>query len=199
MAKRLFYVIFISLVIVSFGTAFAGPNLNPGKWEITTKTEMTGMPPQSVTHEQCITSKDLVPMSGDANQECQVEDIQTNGNTVSWKLTCGGQGGGMTGTGQVTYKGDSMTGTMDMTIEPYGTQVKNTLSGRRIGDCDGSSSEVSVHQSSAPASGGADDAVNKAIAKDAKDVGQTARDEARDATKEEVREGVRGIFKGIFK
>ncbi|MFO7686413.1 MAG: DUF3617 family protein [Desulfobacterales bacterium] len=116
-------------------TVWAGPQMNPGNWEITTTTEMAGMPPQTLTHTQCITNEDLVPMSGDANQECQVTDVQMNGNTVSWKITCGGQGGGMSGTGQVTYEGDRMHGTMQMTIAGYGTQVKNTLSGRRVGDC----------------------------------------------------------------
>ncbi|MBN1625698.1 MAG: DUF3617 family protein [Deltaproteobacteria bacterium] len=198
MAKKIFYMIFVSSVIVSFGTAFAGPNMDPGKWEITTKTEMAGMPPQSVTHEQCITNNDLVPVSGDANQECQVEDTQINGDTVSWKITCGGQGGGMTGTGKITYNGDSMNGEMNMTIAPYGTQVKNTISGRRIGDCEASAPDAQA-RSSAPASGESGNVVKEAIAEDARDVGQAARDEAKEATKEGVREGVRGIFKGIFK
>ena len=131
--------IFLSVVVFSLCltvSAFAGPQMNPGKWEITTKTEMPGIPPQTLTHTQCITNADLVPMSQDANQECKVTDIQTQGGTVSWKISCGGQAGGMSGTGQVTYEGDRMHGTMSMTITPYGTSVKNTLSGRRVGNCD---------------------------------------------------------------
>ena len=34
------------------------------------------------------------------------------------------------------YKGDTMEGTMEMVIQGAGMQVKNTISGRRIGDCD---------------------------------------------------------------
>jgi len=128
-------VVSIALLIVH---AWAEPQINPGKWEITTTTEMAGMAPQTATHTQCITTDNLVPMSEDANQECQVTDITTQGNTVSWKITCGGKGGNkMSGTGSATYNGDSMHGTMSMTVEPYGTKINNTLSGRRIGACDG--------------------------------------------------------------
>jgi len=136
MRRKIIFISLVASISLLIGYAWAGPQMNPGKWEITTKTEMAGMPPQSMTHTQCITNNDLVPMSEDASRECQVTDIQTKGNTVSWKMTCGGQGGRMEGTGQITYNGDSMQGTMQMTIAPYGTQVKNTISGRRIGDCD---------------------------------------------------------------
>jgi hypothetical protein len=136
MTRKIIFISMVASISLLIGYARAGPQMNPGKWEITTKTEMAGMPPQSMTHTQCITNNDLVPMSKDASRECQVTDIQTKGNAVSWKMTCGGQGGSMEGTGQITYHGDSMQGTMQMTIAPYGTQVKNTISGRRIGDCD---------------------------------------------------------------
>jgi len=200
MAKKIFYTIFISLVIVSFGTAFAGPDMEPGEWEITTETEMTGMSPQTQTHVQCLTDNEMVPVEDEANKTCQIEDIQVKGDTVSWKMTCGeGDSGGMNGTGWVTYKGDTMKGEMDMTIMPWGTQMKNTLSGRRLGDCDGSSSNVTAEQAQGSPTGASNSAVGQALAEDSKEVGQAARDEAKEATKEEVREGVRGFFKGIFK
>jgi len=186
---------FIS-IILSISLAWAGPQMNPGKWEITTKTEMAGMPTQSMTHTQCITNEDLVPMSEDANQECQVTDIKIKGNTVSWKIKCSGQGGQMDGTGQVTYLGDTMNGTMIMNIKSYGTQVKNTLSGRRIGKCDAKQSGTSGKTSSITPS--TESAAGGALADDAKDIGQAARDEAKQSTIDEVREGVRGIFKSLF-
>jgi hypothetical protein len=68
--------------------------MNPGKWEITTQTEMAGTPSQSLKHVQCITADDMVPVSQDANQECQVTDFVRSGNTMSWKIFGGGQGGG---------------------------------------------------------------------------------------------------------
>jgi hypothetical protein len=136
--KNIIPSVVISIVIVLLvGYAWAEPQINPGKWEITTTTEMEGMPPQSQTHTQCITADNMVPMSHDANQECQVTDLITHENTVSWKITCGGKDGNkMSGTGLATYNGDSMNGTMSMIIEPYGTKIHNTLSGWRIGPCD---------------------------------------------------------------
>lgn len=136
MLRKLFLITLVSVMTVSFALVWAGLQMNPGKWEITTQTEMAGMPSQSITHVQCLTADDLVPMSQDATQECQVTDIVYSGNTVSWKITCGGQGGGMKGTGSVTYNGNSMNGVMNMTITGGGNmKIKNTMIGRRLGEC----------------------------------------------------------------
>lgn len=138
MTKKVFLIGIAFLGTLSFGAAFAGPNMNPGKWEITTETEMVGMPGMNVppvTHTQCLKKGELVPQSKEASQECQVTDIEQDGNTVSWKIICSGQNGQMEGTGKITYRGDSMEGTMDMVIKGAGMRIKNKISGRRIGDC----------------------------------------------------------------
>jgi hypothetical protein len=181
------------------GLAWAEPQMNTGKWEITTKTEMAGMPTQTATHIQCITKEDLVPMSQDANQECQVTDIKTIGNTVLWKMACGGQGGSgrMEGTGKITYQGDTMQGIMEMTILDYNMEMKNTLSGRRIGTCDDTAADRGG-QSSEAQSATSESTVGNVIAEDAKDFGQTAKDEAKQGTKDEIRRGVRGALKSLF-
>ena len=138
MVKRFLSLLLVFVFMLSFGTAMAGPNLNPGKWEITTETEMVGMsmsvPP--VTHTQCITKEDLVPQSDEANKECEVTDVKIDGDTVSWKIICAGQNGQMEGTGRITYSGDTMEGTMDMVIKGAGMKVKNKIIGKRIGKCD---------------------------------------------------------------
>ena len=193
--------LFISMVIaiaLPLSSVWGGPKMNPGMWEITTQTEMAGIAPQSMTHTQCITGSELVPMSKDANQECRTSDIRTSGNTVTWKISCGGQGGGMTGTGKATYSGDSMNGTMQMTISGSNVPVKNTLKGRRIGACAGSQAKESV-QSSSDTSESSDNQVAETIAEDAKDVGKAAKDEAKQSTVDEVRKGVKGAFKSLFK
>ncbi len=136
MSKNVFLLAMIVCLTLLASLCWAGPQMKPGKWEITTKTEMAGMPAQSSTHVQCITGDDLVPMDRNQGQQCQVTDVKTIGNTVSWKITCKGQGGEMTGTGEITYEGDHMQGSMEMTIPGYGSQIKNTLSGHRIGPCD---------------------------------------------------------------
>ncbi len=115
-------------------------NLNPGLWEITTVTEMVGLPgagPPPMTFTQCITAESLVPQSEGESEVCKVSDVAVDGNTVSWKIVCSGQGGGMEGTGTITYNGDTMEGTMEMVMPQVNMQVKNTLTGKRVGECEG--------------------------------------------------------------
>lgn len=182
-----------------FGYAWAEPQMNPGKWEITTKTEMTGLPTHSMTHTQCITSDDQVPVSTDDSSECEITDVKTSGDTVSWKMTCRAEGGGMDGVGQVTYKGDSMQGTMTMTMRPQGTQMKNTFSGRRIGECDGSSTTSPVPSQSAVPAAYPGTATVGADDNDPGDAEEAARDEAKTSVVDEVRQGVKGAVRSLFK
>jgi len=132
--------IVVCSIVFFFVPAFAGPDINPGKWEITTETEMVGGPGMNVpamTHTQCLEGGSPVPQGKTApQQECQVTDVVQNGDTVSWKITCSGQSGEMEGSGEVTYSGDTMSGTMDMIIKGAGMHIKNKISGHRIGDCD---------------------------------------------------------------
>ncbi|MFA5323273.1 MAG: DUF3617 domain-containing protein [Smithella sp.] len=196
MNKKVIILGMVIFIMLPAGFAWAAPQINPGQWEISTKTEMTGIPPQSITHTQCITNEDAVPMSNDANKECQITDIKTHGNTVTWKISCGGEGGKMNGTGSVTYSKDKMNGTMNMIILPHGTKVKNTFSGRRIGICDGkvpATTSSKVAPATQTGSG-----VGEVLAEDAKDVGQAAKDEVKQSTIDEVREGVRNVFRDIF-
>ncbi|MBN1495327.1 MAG: DUF3617 family protein [Spirochaetes bacterium] len=138
MARKIIFISAVVLLTLLVGFACARPkiNMNPGKWEITTRTTMPGIPPRSVTHTQCIKSDDLLPMSQDSKQTCRVTDTTISGNTVSWKISCGAGASGMSGSGEVTYEGDSMRGSMVFTMKAYGTTMKNTIAGRRIGDCD---------------------------------------------------------------
>ena len=183
-------IIFLSVAvfILLAGYALAGPKINPGKWKITTTTEMAGMPPQSSTHTQCMTSDALVPMSQNASQECQISDIKTQGNTASWKITCGGGSGKMNGTGVVTYNGDTMNGSMNMIIASHGTAVNNKISGRRIGPCDGQSSSTTSQPRQKTA-------IEETVTEDVKDVGRAAKDEAKQGVVNEVRGAIRGLFK----
>lgn len=115
------------------------PDIKPGKWEFTTQAEMVGMPDMNIpptTHTQCVTMETLVPQSDGASQECQLSDVTVAGNTVSWKIVCGGQGGQMEGTGTVTYTGDTMEGLMDLKVAGAAMQVKTTIKGKRLGECE---------------------------------------------------------------
>ncbi len=138
MNRKMFLIATVCFMAIFLGVAFAGPNMNPGKWEITTKTEMAGMPGMipPVTHTQCLKGDVRVPQSDEASKECKITDIKQNGDAISWKIVCSGKNGEMEGTGKVIYKGDTMTGEMDMVIKGAGMHIKNTISGKRIGKCD---------------------------------------------------------------
>lgn len=188
-------------ILLMAGPAFAGPNINPGLWEFTTETQMQGggvMQVPAETHTQCITQDDLVPMSQNASQECQITNVATNGDTISWDIVCGGQGGQMEGSGEVTYHGNTMEGNMVMAISGTNMQITNTISGRRIGNCSDSSSATPSQQTTSQTQS-RPSAVEEAITEDASDVGQAARDEVKQNTIEEVRKGIQGVFSDIFK
>jgi hypothetical protein len=134
-----------SLVTVFFLMAvlFAAANkMREGKWEVTMNMNIAGMPfsMPAVTHTQCITKKDLednkktLPSAG-KNEDCEVKNYKINGNTVSWETVCKD---GTKGSGEITYKGDSYSGTMKMeTIDKKGqkSKIDYKIKGVRKGDC----------------------------------------------------------------
>lgn len=200
MSIRINIAISILSLLLCVEVAWARVNLNPGKWEVTTKTKVTGMdvdmPP--ITHTQCLTEADLVPQSKEASKECQVSEIHQHGNTVSWEIICSGQGGQMVGTGKINYQGDSLYGTMDMNITGAGIQVKNFITGHRIGDCDSPEASQPAQQPTWKASQQKPATEKEVLAEDIKDVGKAAKDETKQSTINEVRKGIRGLFKGVF-
>lgn len=136
-----------SLCLLSVATllpvlaAAAPPNMAPGLWEITTRTEMPGMPmempAQTIRHcfraEDLKDAKDGVPV----DKSCRFDELAQSGNTVRWKVTCSMDGAPMTGTGQVTHAGQSYSGTMNLKGRMDGQEINMTsrYSGRRVGDC----------------------------------------------------------------
>ncbi|MBP9010123.1 MAG: DUF3617 family protein [Smithellaceae bacterium] len=182
--KRIIFLGIAAFIFLPVGQAFAGPQLNPGKWEITTTTQMAGLPAQSAKHTQCLTTDDAVPTSHDPNQSCEISDIKTKGNTITWKVHCTGGGDKINGNGSVTYSGNTMNGTLNMTTG--GMQIKSKISGRRIGACDGqTSTAIQPRQKTV---------VEEEIIEDVIDVGRAARDEAKQGVIDEVRGAIRGLF-----
>lgn len=134
-----------SLFAIGATAAVAAPNFKDGLWEITVKMNMPGMaamPPRTIQH--CMTQKDLKdprkalsgPNKSAQENQCKTVDYQQNGNTVSWKVECGGAHP-MTGTGTATYNGDSYTGVNHLTMNEGGKAMEMTMnySGKRLGVC----------------------------------------------------------------
>ena len=142
MTKKLCKLSVLTLIIfVAITISFAGVNMKEGKYEITSKIDMPGMPvamPPS-TYTQCITKEDMVPKGKQAGQNCEILDVKVTGNTVTWVMKCTDANGTTTGNGTMTYNGDSFTGVINMKInnpgQPEMTMI-NDMVGKRIGNCD---------------------------------------------------------------
>jgi len=64
-----------------------------------------------------------------------MNDVKTNGNTISWVITCdSGQGGPTSGKGTITYAGTTMKGTI--TMKQSGMEMTSHINGVYIGKCD---------------------------------------------------------------
>jgi hypothetical protein len=135
-------VLVLPLVFMLFyaPTVFSGPNMREGKWEITTTTEMPGLPVAmpGVTYTHCLTNKDMVPQKQEKNQDCKITDTKISGNTVTWVMKCSGKDGPMESVGKITYSGDTFEGSFTTTINDPSQgkmTITNHMKGRRIGDC----------------------------------------------------------------
>lgn len=137
MLQKLITIAVILLSAVSICFAGSVPNMQEGKWEITTRMEMQGMttsmPP--VTYNQCLTRKDFVPQGSQQRGECQITESKVIGDTVIWVMKCHGHGGDAIAKGTITYKGDHFEGTVEMTMDYSNMKMVNHISGQRVGDC----------------------------------------------------------------
>jgi hypothetical protein len=132
--------VFVMLTILLASGAFAGPNMQDGKWEITSKMEMKGMKMAmpAVKTTMCLNSKNAVPQKPEKNQDCKMISNKIEGNTVTWVMQCRDkQGNTVDSTGRITYRGASFDGTMEMDMSGReGKQhMSQKMSGRRIGEC----------------------------------------------------------------
>ncbi len=98
---------------------------------------MSGVQPPPVTITRCMTPQDPVPDQSTTDQNCQVIDMNTEGNTVTWKVECDHEGQKMRGSGKMIYHGDHFEGTIDtVMLDPDGDmKMTTTVKGKRVGPC----------------------------------------------------------------
>lgn len=134
------YAMLASVLLLSTTAAVAEDmQITPGMWEIQITSKMPMLPQPTVKNmQQCFTASRISPekiMQNSGN--CEFSDVQASSSQVSWKMSCTGHGGNMTGTGQFNSQGDSMNGTLQMSMQMQGQQITmdHQWSGKRIGDC----------------------------------------------------------------
>ena len=136
------YVIVAGFLLAAWygSAAAAGPNMRPGLWETTIKTEMQGMamPMPTTSYRHCITKEDLVPRTERPGEQCKILKNTISGDTVTWRVSCESQGMKTTGTGRITYKGDTYHGSIEMQMSggPMGSmKMSQKMQGKRIDNC----------------------------------------------------------------
>lgn len=111
-------------------------------WEVTNKMEIPGMPfaMPSTTNKVCIAKgAENDPKNTSGDKDCQMSDIKTTGNNVSWKARCVHDGEVMTGKGEQTTTTNGYAGKMQLSGKSGGEDVSMNMiySGKRIGGaCD---------------------------------------------------------------
>ncbi|MFI5294848.1 MAG: DUF3617 domain-containing protein [Thermodesulfovibrionales bacterium] len=140
MKKTSGLVFVLATIILWTAAAFAEPNMQEGKWEITSKVEMKGMPMEmpAVKTTTCLNHKDAVPQKSEKNQDCKMISNKIEGSTVTWVMQCRDKKGNtIDSSGRITYKGASFDGAveMDMSGKEGKQHMSQKMSGKRIGDC----------------------------------------------------------------
>ncbi len=110
-------------------------NMNPGLWEWTAEMNIPNMPKKMppTINRKCLTKKDLVPATKKPGQECDIKDLKTSEDSVTWAMTCKTAQGPVASTGQMFYKGDTAHG--EVKVNAQGMLLSSKMSGKRLGPC----------------------------------------------------------------
>jgi hypothetical protein len=135
----------LAFTVAGGGAALAdGPRVHAGAWHITVTREMVGLPftPPPTSLVKCITPDDAADprrVIKAHSEDCDGADVKVDGNHVTFSMTCHKNGHTQTGRGEMTYAGDSYTGTMtvDMNNPRTGEAVHMVehIQAQRTGDC----------------------------------------------------------------
>lgn len=135
MFKKINFIFTGVCVVFLFSMNSFALDFNPGEYQITTKVKMPGIPAQTTT--ECVSEQDLIPKSESLGQDCEVHNMEQNGNVITWEMECNQEGQKITSQGEMIYSGDSFEGTITVKMGPQaGNMVMTTeISGKRTGSC----------------------------------------------------------------
>lgn len=99
----------LALILMPAAASAATPNLAPGLWQVTSKSEMVGMPVNmpAQTTKVCLTAAQLAEPwkqfeAAAKQQGCTIGDMSVDAHSAHWKLKCKGSGG-MSGSGSSQF------------------------------------------------------------------------------------------------
>ena len=136
---------FVLCVLALVALAAQDTPMRPGRWEVTSQMQMATMQMPPTTNAACVTAEELkkdpasgLPkgVAGAGKDACKVSDYKVVRSVATWKMQCTGDFS-MTGTGEITFMGDTYAGTvnMNMTQGPMQGPMTMRLAGKRTGDC----------------------------------------------------------------
>lgn len=141
--NKIFMLIGFAVTAVSpHGIAADVKEMPAGLWQITTKMDMPGMPPEMaakmgggmvMTH--CVKPgerkwNEQRSPGERGERKCEPTETKTEGNKVSWKLKCAD---GTTGEGVVSHNGKDAY-TMNMTMNSQRGSMNMKMEGKKIAD-----------------------------------------------------------------
>jgi len=133
--KRIIVTVLGGLLLLPSGV-FAADSIREGYWEVTSQTEMPGMPMKipSSTIKHCYTKEDVKDQKKviARDKNCTMTDYRVSGNKVTWAMKCTGQSAG-TFNGETSFSTDAYTSTMKMKTQGHNMTVK--VKGKRVGEC----------------------------------------------------------------
>lgn len=149
LAKLALNSIGVTVLCLPTVNSLAAPSLRPGKWEMSTQTQIVGiaqpMPPLHMT--ECLsptqardpvkTATDRFRRSVAPGQQCNISHRAESGRSVTWSVTCTGSQP-LTSRGRVTFDNSSAYhGSMSSEImSPIGpVKMMQSFQGRRLGAC----------------------------------------------------------------
>ncbi len=141
------YILSIPLILVAFFSGFLANNahaLQGEWWEITSKMEMPGMPPEMAgmmgsmgaqKQKVCLAKgQQADPTATSKDDNCTISDMRQSGNTVKFNMKCTGKDA-MTGSAELTHTPNSFSQKIKMRQD--GEDMLMTSTGKRIGGaCD---------------------------------------------------------------
>jgi hypothetical protein len=132
--------LFALLLVVLPLTAAAAVDVREGLWELGATVHLENQTMGPYTRQQCITKEDLQHperIFGETNGSCDYTSKRYFGNQFSFNVRCN-SGIPLTGTGEVEYGADWMTGHMELSAQVSGgptIESTSEIAGKRLGDC----------------------------------------------------------------
>ncbi len=131
----------VCVASIPFAASAQPKEMPGGLWEIRTKMDMPGMPPEMAAKmgnrvmTQCIKPgerkwNEQRDPNEKGDRRCEQTDMKVSGNTVSWKMKCVD---GTTGEGSVTHNGKDAY-KMDMAMNSPRGSMKMQTEGKRIAE-----------------------------------------------------------------